>query len=124
MYLDLAPRHLSAILSIAAIALLSGCADTRGGSIPYERPLAAPDEQKFQTLEQNYKIAPMDNLAIKASTAHVLTVNGAVKESGSFPIGGPVLLIQAVALAKGTTEDANPRRVAVLASLARYSRPC
>jgi protein involved in polysaccharide export with SLBB domain len=27
--------------------------------------LAAPDEQKFQTLEQNYKIAPMDKLAIK-----------------------------------------------------------
>jgi hypothetical protein len=26
--------------------------------------LAAPDEQKFQTLEQNYKIAPMDKLAI------------------------------------------------------------
>jgi polysaccharide export outer membrane protein len=173
VYPDHAPRRPLVILSIAAAALLSGCADTRGGSIPYDKALAAPDEQKFQTLEQNYKIAPMDKLAIKvfkmddlsgdydvdlagnislpligqvqavnlttaqldeqltqklgqkylehpdvsvaikASTAHVVTVDGAVKEGGSFPVGGPISLIQAVAMAKGTTEDANPRRVAV-----------
>jgi len=173
VYLEHAPRRLLAILSIAGIVLLSGCADTRGGSIPYDRPLAAPDEQKFQTLEQNYKIAPMDKLAIKvfkmedlsgdydvdlagnislpligqvqavnlttaqlddqltqklgakylehpdvsvaikASTAHVVTVDGAVKEGGSFPVGSPISLIQAVAMAKGTTEDANAHRVAV-----------
>jgi len=173
VYPDQAPRRLLTILSIAGTTLLCGCADTRGGSIPYDRPLAAPDEQKFQTLEQNYKIAPMDKLAIKvfkmddlsgdydvdlagnislpligqiqavnlttaqldeqlteklgtkylehpdvsvaikASTAHVVTVDGAVKEGGSFPVGGPISLIQAMAMAKGTTEDANPRRVAV-----------
>ena len=173
MYPDHAPRRLLAILSITGMVLLCGCADTRGGSIPYNRPLAAPDEQKFQTLEQNYKIAPMDKLAIKvfkmddlsgdydvdlagnislpligqvqavnlttaqldeqlteklgtkylehpdvsvaikASTAHVVTIDGAVKEGGSFPVGGPISLIQAVAMAKGTSEDANPRRVAV-----------
>ena len=177
MYLDLAPRRLLAILSIIWSVLLSGCADTRGGSIPYDRPLAAPDEQKFQTLEQNYKIAPMDKLAIKvfkmddlsgdydvdlagnislplvgqlqavnlttaqldeqltqklgekylehpdvsvaikASTAHVVTVDGAVKEGGSFPVGGPISLIQAVAMAKGTAEDANPHRVAVFRTI-------
>jgi polysaccharide export outer membrane protein len=165
------------VLWIAAAALLSGCADTRGGSIPYDKALAAPDEQKFQTLETNYKIAPMDKLAIKvfkmddlsgdydvdlagnislplvgqvqavnlttaqldeqltqklgqkylehpdvsvaikASTAHVVTVDGAVKEGGSFPVGGPISLIQAVAMAKGTTEDANPRRVAVFRTI-------
>lgn len=44
MYPDHGPRRLLAILSIAGIILLSGCADTRGGSIPYDRPLAAPDE--------------------------------------------------------------------------------
>jgi polysaccharide export outer membrane protein len=178
VYLDYAPRRLLAIFSIAGTILLSGCADTRGGSIPYDRPLAAPDEQKFQTLEQNYKIAPMDKLAIKvfkmedlsgdydvdlagnislpligqiqavnlttsqlddqlteklgakylehpdvsvaikASTAHVVTVDGAVKEGGSFPVGGPVSLIQAVAMAKGTSEDANPHRVAVFRTIA------
>jgi polysaccharide export outer membrane protein len=164
---------LSIVGCIAGSILLAGCADTRGGSIAYDKPLAAPDEQKFQTLETNYKIAPMDKLAIKvfkmedlsgdydvdlagnislpligqlsavnlttaqldeeltqklgakylehpdvsvaikASTAHVVTVDGAVKDGGSFPVGGPISLIQAVALAKGTSEDANPRRVAV-----------
>jgi polysaccharide export outer membrane protein len=161
---------------IAAISL-SACADSRGGSIPYDKALAAPDEQKFQTLETNYKIAPMDKLsikvfkmedlsgdydvdlagnislpligqvkaanlttaeldqnltqklgdkylehpdvsvAIKASTAHVVTVDGAVKDGGQFPVGGPITLIQAVAMAKGTTEDANPRRVAVFRTI-------
>lgn len=156
---------------------LSACADTRGGAIPYDRPLAAPDEVKFQTLGQNYKIAPMDKLsvkvfrmndlsgdydvdlagnislpligqvyaanltteqldeqltqklgskylehpdvsvAIKSSTAHVVTVDGAVKEGGSYPVGGTISLIQAIAMAKGTAEDANARRVAVFRTI-------
>ena len=156
---------------------LSACADTRGGAIPYDRPLAAPDEVKFQTLGQNYKIAPMDKLsvkvfrmndlsgdydvdlagnislpligqvyaanltteqldeqltqklgskylehpdvsvAIKSSTAHVVTVDGAVKEGGSYPGGGTISLIQAIAMAKGTAEDANARRVAVFRTI-------
>jgi polysaccharide export outer membrane protein len=164
------------VAAFGAIAV-SGCADTRGGSIPYDKPLAAPDEVKFQTLETNYKIAPMDKLAIKvfkmedlsgdydvdlagnislpligqieaanlttaelddqltqrlgakylehpdvsvaikSSTAHVVTVDGSVREGGSFPVAGPISLIQAVAMAKGTTEDANPRRVAVFRTI-------
>jgi polysaccharide export outer membrane protein len=159
------------------LGLLAGCADTRGGSIPYDRPLAAPDEVRFQTLGANYKIAPMDKLAIKvfrmtdlsgeydvdlagnislpligqltaanltteqldeqltqklgakylehpevsvaikASTAHVVTVDGAVREGGSFPVGGTVSLIQAIAMAKGTADDANARRVAVFRTI-------
>lgn len=171
------PRRLFTLLSIAGAIDLSACADTRGGSIPYDKPLAAPDEVKFQTLETNYKIAPMDKLgikvfkmddlsgdydvdlagnislpligqiqaanlttaqlddvltqrlgakylehpdisvAIKSSTAHVVTVDGAVREGGSFPVPGPISLIQAVAMAKGTTEDANARRVAVFRTI-------
>jgi len=158
-------------------ALLQACADTRGGSIPYDKVLAAPDEVRFQTLESNYRIAPMDKLAvkvfkmddlsgdydvdlagnislpligqvqaanlttaqlddqltqklgakylehpdvsvaIKASTAHVVTVDGAVREGGSFNVAGPISLIQAVAMAKGTSEDANARRVAVFRTI-------
>jgi polysaccharide biosynthesis/export protein len=174
---DHSPRRLFPLAIALIFAVVSGCADTRGGSIPYDRPLAAPDEVKFQTLETNYKIAPMDKLAIKvfkmedlsgdydvdlagnislpligqiqaanlttgqldeqltqklgakylehpdvsvaikASTAHVVTVDGAVREGGSFPVAGPVSLIQAVAMAKGTTEDANARRVAVFRTI-------
>lgn len=168
-----ASRRFFVLSATVSSLLVAGCADTRGGSIPYNQSLAPPDEVKFQTLETNYKIAPMDKLAIKvfkmndlsadydvdlagnismpligevravnlttaeldeqltqklgtkylehpdvsvaikASTAHVVTVDGAVKDGGSFPVGGPISLIQAVALAKGTSEDANARRVAV-----------
>jgi polysaccharide biosynthesis/export protein len=163
--------------SLGAVALVSGCADTRGGSIPYDKAFAAPDATKFQTLESDYKIAPMDKLgikvfksddlsgdyivdlagnislpligelkaanlttaqlddeltqklgarylehpdvsvAIKASTAHVVTIDGAVTEAGAFPVGGPISLIQAIAMAKGTTEAANARRVAVFRTI-------
>lgn len=159
------------------LMLLTGCADTRGGTIPYDRPLAAPDEPRIVALESNYKIAPMDQLGIKVfksqdltgdyevdlagrislpfigeveaanlttaqlderltqklgekylenpdvavsikrSTARVVTVDGAVRESGSFPVSGAMTLIQAVALAKGTSEDANARRVAVFRTI-------
>jgi len=174
--LSVARRHLALLLP-ALVACLAGCADTRGGTIPYDRVLAPPDEAKFQTLETNYKIAPMDKLAIKvfkmddlsgdydvdlsgnislplvgqlqaanltteqldaeltqklgakylehpdvsvaikASTAHVVTVDGAVRDGGRFPVAGPISLIQAVAMAKGTSEDANARRVAVFRTI-------
>ena len=167
------PRQLRGLLLQLGLLALAACADTRGGSIPYDKPLAAPDEVTFQTLASDYKIAPMDKLsvkvfkmddlsgdydvdlagnismpligqlkaanltteqlddqltsklgekylehpdvsvAIKSSTAHVVTVDGAVKDGGSFPVGGPTSLIRAIAMAKGTTEDANARRVAV-----------
>jgi polysaccharide biosynthesis/export protein len=171
------PRRLRGLFSLVGLLILAACADTRGGSIPYDRPLAAPDEVTFQTLASDYKIAPMDKLtikvfkmedltgeydvdlagnislplvgqlqaanltteqldeqltqklgdkylehpdvsvAIKSSTAHVVTVDGAVKEGGSFPVAGPTSLIRAIAMAKGTTEDANARRVAVFRTI-------
>jgi len=166
-------RHLVVATLVGGACSISGCADTRGGSIPYDRPLAAPDEAKVETLAQDYRIAPLDKLtikvfraddlsgdyavdlaghislplvgeveaanlttaelderltgllgkkyfehpdvsvAIKESTAHVVTVDGAVNQAGQYPVAGPTSLIQAVALARGTAEDANPRRVAV-----------
>lgn len=171
------PRRLRGLFSLIGLLILAACADSRGGSIPYDRPLAAPDEVTFQTLASDYKIAPMDKLsikvfkmedltgdydvdlagnislplvgqiqaanltteqldnqltqklgekylehpdvsvAIKSSTAHVVTVDGAVKDGGSFPVAGPTSLIRAIAMAKGTTEDANARRVAVFRTI-------
>ena len=171
------PRLLPGLFAVLGMLIVAACADTRGGSIPYDRPLGAPDEVTFQTLASDYKIAPMDKLsikvfkmgdltgeydvdlagnislpligqvqaanlttaqlddqlteklgekylehpdvsvAIKSSTAHVVTVDGAVREGGSFPLGGPTSLIRAIAMAKGTTEDANTRRVAVFRTI-------
>ena len=171
-----APR-LRGLFTLLGLFIVTSCADTRGGSIPYDKPLAAPDEVTFQTLASDYKIAPMDKLsikvfkmedltgdydvdlagnislpligqvkaanlttaqlddqltqklgekylehpdvsvAIKSSTAHVVTVDGAVKDGGSFPVGGPTTLLRAIAMAHGTTEDANARRVAVFRTI-------
>ena len=171
------PLRLRGLFPLLGVLILTACADTRGGSIPYDRPLSAPDEVVFQTLATDYKIAPMDKLAIKVfkmedltgeydvdlagnislpligqvqaanlttaqldtqltdklgekylehpdvsvaiklSTAHVVTVDGSVRDGGSFPVGGPTSLIRAIAMAKGTTEDANARRVAVFRTI-------
>lgn len=177
VFADLVRRPVLACLGLVVASVLAGCADTRGGTIPYDRPLAAPDEQHFQVLPEDYKIAPMDTLtikvfkaddlsgdysvdlaghislplvgqveaanlttaeldskltqilgqkyfehpdvsvAIKQSTAHVVTVDGAVTSGGQFPVAGPMTLIQAIALAHGTTDDANARRVAVFRTI-------
>lgn len=47
----------------------------------------------------------------------MVTVDGAVRDGGSFPVAGPTSLIRAIAMAKGTTEDANARRVAVFRTI-------
>lgn len=75
------------------------------------------DERLSAKLGEKYLENPDVSVSIKRSTARVVTVDGAVRESGSFPVAGPMSLIQAVALAKGPTEEANPRRVAVFRTI-------
>jgi polysaccharide export outer membrane protein len=170
-------RYVLYSTTLMAALLLAGCADTRGGPIAYDQTLAAPDAPSLTALESNYKIAPMDRLAVKVfksddlsgdydvdlaghislpligeveaanmttaeldqrlterlgekflehpdvsvsikqSAGRVVTIDGAVKDSGSFPVAGSLTLLQAVALAKGTTEDANPHRVAIFRTI-------
>jgi polysaccharide export outer membrane protein len=162
---------------LAVTVLITGCAESRGGTIPYDRPFAAPDPTSIAPLESDYKISPMDKLTIKvfksedltgdydvdltgkismpligemvaanlttaeldqkiseklgekylehpdvsvgikSSTARAVTVDGAVAQAGSYPVTGPMTLIQAIALARGTREDSNPRRVAVFRTI-------
>lgn len=71
------------------------------------------DERLTQVLGAKYFEHPDVSVGIKASTRRSVTVDGAVKQAGTFPIAGPTSLMQAVALAGGTSEDANARRVAV-----------
>lgn len=170
-------RHVLVIVLVVASQAIAACADKRGGTIPYDRALGAPDEPKITTLAQDYKILPLDTLTIKVfkgddlsgdydvdllgnislplvgevraatltpdelkarlaaklgerylenpdvsvgikeSRSRTVTVDGAVREGGTYPVVSPVTLIQAVAMAKGTTEDANPRRVAVFRTI-------
>ena len=167
-------RAIALVSGLSAIGMIGGCADSRGGPIPYGVPtFGAPDEPTVVPLGAGYKIAPMDTLsvkvfkmpdlsgdyevdltgqismpligstmatdvttaeldqrltaklgekylenpdvsvAIKSSSRRSVTVDGAVNRSGSFPVNGPLTLMQAVALAGGTNPDANARRVAV-----------
>ena len=65
-------------------------------------------------LGQKYLKSPNVNVMVKSAAARTITVDGAVGIPGVFPISGKTTLIKAVALAKGTTDNANPRRVIVL----------
>ena len=165
--------NLPMVAVMSAVLALGGCADKPGGPIPYNVALAPPDQPRALSLEENYKIAPLDTVTVnvfrqkdlsgdyevdltgrinmpligsveavdlttaqldqkitaayaqrylvnpdvavglKASTRRAVTVDGAVKSSGSFPVSGPLTLLQAIALSGGASEDANLRRVAV-----------
>ena len=164
----------SPLVIVSLAVLLWGCADSRGGPIPYNvGTFGAPDAPAVLKLEQGYKIAPMDTLTVKvfkmpdlsgdyevdltgqismpligevsavdlttadldkrltaklgekylenpdvsvgvkSSTRHSVTIDGSVKAPGSFAIAGSTTLMQAVAQAGGTAEDANIHRVAI-----------
>ena len=49
-----------------SLLLLAGCADKRGGPIPYDvKTFGAPDAPTVVPLEQGYRIAPRDTLSVK-----------------------------------------------------------
>ncbi len=168
-------RSAGLALLLLALLMLSACVGgSRGGSIPYGvANFGPPDAPSSTVLGADYRIAPLDTLAIsvfqvpdlsgdfqvdltgrialpligsvravdmtptelqtalatqlgerylrnpdvtvgiKSSTRRNVTVDGSVARPGMFPVTGPTTLIQAVALAGGTNQDANPRRVAV-----------
>ena len=77
---------------MAGLLLIAGCADSRGGPIPYDQPMAAPDEPRIVALESNYKIAPMDQLGIKIFKSEDLTGDYEVDLAGriSLPLIGEI----------------------------------
>jgi polysaccharide export outer membrane protein len=68
-------------------------------------------------LGQKYLRSPNVNVMVKDSVAQTVTIDGAVGLPGIYPIQGATSLIKAVASARGTTPDANPRRVVVFRNL-------
>src|SRR5215210_5383815 len=87
---DLAPRCSLVAACLAAALVVSGCADRRGGTIPYDQPLAAPDAASITPLESNYKISPLDKLVIKVFKAQDLSGDYDVDLTGkiSMPLIG------------------------------------
>lgn len=75
------------------------------------------DERLTEKLGQKYLEHPDVSVNIKQSAGRLVTIDGAVKDSGSFPLVRNLTLLQAIALAKGPTEDANPHRVAIFRTI-------
>lgn len=65
-----------------------------------------------QELKQKYLKNPDVQVAILQSDSSI-TVEGAVNQPGVLPMQGTTTLIQAVAMARGTKDDADPHKVVV-----------
>ena len=83
----------------------------------YDLTTAQLDTALTQKLGEKYLENPDVSVGIKSSTARNVTVDGAVNKAGSFPVFGPTTLMQVVATAGGTREDANARRVAIFRTI-------
>jgi polysaccharide export outer membrane protein len=67
------------------------------------------DQMLTQRLGAKYLQSPDVAVGVKSSARRALTIDGNVRNPGLFPVNGPMTLVQAVALAKGTDENANLR---------------
>jgi polysaccharide export outer membrane protein len=73
-------------------------------------------------LTKKYSEKYLDNpdvtVGVKSAAGHIVTVDGAVKRAGAFPVLGKMTLMQAVALAGGADEQtANMHRVAIFRTI-------
>jgi polysaccharide export outer membrane protein len=75
------------------------------------------DAKLTQLLGTKYYENPDVSVAIKDSSAHAVTVDGAVVQSGRYPVSSNLSLSQAIAIAKGTAPNANNRRIAVFRTI-------
>jgi polysaccharide export outer membrane protein len=68
-------------------------------------------------LNEKYLRNPSVTVSLKDSASRVVTVDGSVRQPGIYPATGPLSLVQVVALARGTDDLANPRRVAIFRTI-------
>jgi polysaccharide export outer membrane protein len=67
---------------------------------------------------EKYLENPDVTVGVKSAAGHIVTVDGAVKRAGAFPVLGKMTLMQAVALAGGADEQtANMHRVAIFRTI-------
>lgn len=83
----------------------------------YDLTTTQLDEYLTRKLGEKYLENPDVSVGIKSSTWRSVTVDGAVNKAGSYPVYGPTTLMQAVAAAGGTSQDANARRVAIFRTI-------
>jgi len=79
-------------------------------------------DQLGATLKTRYGAKYLENpdisVSVKSAAGHIVTVDGAVKKAGAFPVLGPMTLMTAVAQAGGADEEsANMHRVAIFRTI-------
>lgn len=62
---------------------------------------------------RKYVHDPVVSIAVNPSVKRSVTVDGSVRQPGMFPVAGSMTLIQAIALAHGLDDAANPRRIVI-----------
>lgn len=77
------------------------------------RTAKALSEDIAEKFGEKYVKDPLVTVTVTESASQKVTVDGAVTQPGIYPISGNTTLTQAVALARGTIEDANLRQVAI-----------
>jgi polysaccharide export outer membrane protein len=68
-------------------------------------------------LGEKYMRDPNVTVSLKDSVSRVVTVDGSVRQPGIFPATTSLSLVQAIALAHGTDDLANPHRVAIFRTI-------
>ncbi|HMJ92960.1 MAG TPA: polysaccharide biosynthesis/export family protein [Allosphingosinicella sp.] len=75
------------------------------------------DTALTRRLGEKYLQSPDVSVGITKSTSRVVTVDGSVRQPGQFQIAGQTTLMQVVAMARGTDENSNPRRIAIFRTI-------
>jgi polysaccharide export outer membrane protein len=70
-----------------------------------------------QRLGERYLRSPSVTVSMLEQAQQTITVDGSVRQPGVVPIRGSTTLMRAVALARGTTDDANTERVIVFRTI-------
>ena len=84
------------------------------GAVPAAGKTTAELGQQLATrLGERYLASPQVNVTLKSFVAKTITVEGAVGTPGIYPITAETSLIKTIAMARGTTEDANLKQVIV-----------
>jgi polysaccharide export outer membrane protein len=65
-------------------------------------------------LSEHYMQSPQVSVVVEEAVSQKVSVEGAVTEPGVFEMKGRTSLLEAVAMAKGPSKEANLRRVAVI----------
>jgi polysaccharide export outer membrane protein len=77
------------------------------------RTTAQMEEDLTHRLGAKYLNDPKVSVTLKTAVAKTVTVDGSVEQPGIYPIQGRATLIRTIAMARGTADGANPKRVVV-----------